>query len=365
MISIRELKHIDYLLLLSVILLLVSGWFVMYSASYQERLSTGIDYPQKQLIWMTVAILFFFSMLFIDYHFLLNISFILYAVVICLLILVLTIGESRFGARRWIGVGGFTLQPGEFAKICVILAITKYLVWDIEKRQTLRYIIICGLILFLPLFLIFKQPDLGTTLIFIPTVFVMLFTCGMRWSYIIGSGITWVLATPLIWTLLKGYQKKRLFAFLNPELDPYGAGYSLIQSKIAIGSGGIFGKGWLSGTQNRLNFIPERHTDFIFSVIGEEWGFLGAIAVLLLFFVIIACGFNIAKKAPDISGRLLAIGLTTMFGIQVGVNIGMTIGLVPVTGIPLPFISYGGTSLVVTMGMMGLLENVYMRRFMF
>lgn len=337
----------------------------MYSASYEERIATGIDYPQKQLVWMAIALAVFFIMLFVDYHFLLNISFIIYGLVIVLLILVLVLGERRFGARRWIGIGGFSLQPSELAKLGVILAISKYLVWDIDNRETLRYIVLCGIILFLPLIFIFKQPDLGTTLVFIPAVFIMLFIAGMRWRYIIVSGLLGASGIPFMWTLLKGYQKKRIFSFLNPEGDPLGSGYSIIQSKIAIGSGGLLGRGWLSGTQNRLNFIPERHTDFIFSVVGEEWGFTGAIVILTLFFIIIACGFNIIHKAPDISGKLLAIGIITIFSIQVGVNIGMTIGLVPVTGIPLPFISYGGTSLVVTMGMMGLLENVHMRRFMF
>lgn len=337
----------------------------MYSASYEECIATGIDYPQKQLVWVGIALAVFFIVLFVDYHFLLNISFIIYSIVILLLILVLILGEKRFGARRWIGLGGFTLQPSELAKFGVILAIARYLVWDIENRRAFRYILLCGMVLSIPLVLIFKQPDLGTTLLFIPTVSIMLFSAGIRWRYIITTGILGGVGIPFIWSLLRTYQKKRIFSFLNPESDPLGAGYSIIQSKIAIGSGGVLGRGWLSGTQNRLNFIPERHTDFIFSVVGEEWGFIGAVIVVILFFIIIACGFNIVHKAPDVSGRLLSMGIITIFTIQVSVNIGMTIGLVPVTGIPLPFISYGGTSLVVTMAMMGLLENIYIRRFMF
>lgn len=365
MISFKLIKNIDYFLLVAVILLLASGWFVLYSASCQERAATGIDFTQKQFIWIGIAVAIFFIFLFVDYHFLLNMSFIIYGIIIALLIAVLLLGNARFGARRWIGIGGFSLQPSELAKLGVILAIVKYLVSDIENRRTLKYIVFSGLILLAPLILIYKQPDLGTTLLFVPALFIMLFAAGMRWVYIIIVGITTIVGTPFIWTLLREYQKRRIICFLNPENDPLGSGYSVIQSKIAIGSGGILGKGWLGGTQNRLNFIPERHTDFIFSVIGEEWGFVGAAIVILLFFVVVASGFNIVRKAPDLSGQLLALGITTIFTIQVAVNIGMTIGLLPVTGIPLPFMSYGGTNLVVTMGMMGLLQNIYARRFMF
>lgn len=365
MISIRTFKNLDYLLLLAVVLLLIIGCFVLYSASLEERAGTGVDYTQKQVVWTAVAIIVFFVMLFVDYHFFLNISYVIYGITIVLLIGVLFIGDERYGARRWLGIGGFTLQPSELAKLGVIFVIVKYLAWDIENRKTLRYIIVTMLILSLPLMLIFRQPDLGTALIFLPTILILLFVSGMSWLYVIAGGILAVLGMPLCWNLLRDYQKRRIICFINPESDPLGSGYSVIQSKIAIGSGGIFGKGWLSGTQNRLNFIPERHTDFIFSVIGEEWGFFGAIVVLVLFFIIIASGFNIVRKAPDTSGQLLALGIITIFTVQVSVNIGMTIGLLPVTGIPLPFMSYGGTNLVVTMGMMGILQNIYVKRYMF
>jgi rod shape determining protein RodA len=251
------------------------------------------------------------------------------------------------------------------AKFGVILAVAKYLVWDIENRFKLKYIIICGIIVGIPSILIFKQPDLGTMLTFVPTICAMLFAAGMRWRYIIIAWALSIASAPFLWAHLRPYQKKRVFTFLYPEHDPFGSGYSVIQSKIAVGSGGILGKGWLGGTQNQLNFIPERHTDFIFSVVGEEWGFVGSLALVTLFFMVISAGFNIAHKAPDVSGKILALGITTIFGFQVSVNIGMTIGLLPVTGIPLPFISYGGTSLLATMAMMGLLQNIYMRRFMF
>lgn len=365
MIFFRELKNIDYFFLFTVMCLLISGWFVLYSASYQESLNTGIDFTQKQFVWIGIAVFVFLICLLIDYHFFINISFILYGIVIGLLLVVLLFGGAKYGAKRWISISGFTLQPSEIAKLAVILAVVKYLVWDIENRRNIKYIIFTGLIISLPLFLIFKQPDLGTTLIFVPTVFVMLFVAGMRWVYVVTVFLVTIVSMPMAWNFLRPYQKARVLTFFNPESDPLGTGYSIIQSKIAIGSGGIIGKGWFGGTQNRLNFIPERHTDFIFSVVGEEWGFIGTVIVIFLFFVVAASGFNVARKAPDVSGKFLAVGLITLFTVQVSVNIGMTIGLLPVTGIPLPFMSYGGTSLVVTMGMMGLLQNIYMKRFMF
>lgn len=365
MVRLKDLKSLDYLMLFAAILLLVAGWFAVYSASYEERLATGIDYSQKQFMWTCIAVAVFFITLVIDYHLLLKFSFILYIVILGLLALVLVLGDMRYGARRWISLGGISFQPSELAKLGIILAISKYLVADIDNRKSMRYIIFCGGLLLVPLILILKQPDLGTALVFIPTVVVMLFVAGMGWKWLVTMGTIGLLSMPCAWFFLKNYQKSRLLSFLNPEQDPLGAGYSVIQSKIAVGSGGLFGKGWLSGTQNRLNFLPERHTDFIFSIIGEEWGFIGAMVILILFFIIIAVGFNIAHKANDLSGKLLAVGLITMFSIQAAVNIGMTIGLMPVTGIPLPFISYGGTSLVITMATLGLLQNIYMRRFMF
>jgi rod shape determining protein RodA len=283
MISFRELKNIDYFLLVSVMCLLASGWFVLYSASQQEEIATGIDFTQKQFIWMSLAVFVFFVFLLVDYHFLVNISFIIYGIVIILLLAVLFFGGAKYGAKRWINIAGFTLQPSEVAKLGVILAVVKYMIGDMEDRHNFRYIVLTGAIIIFPLLLIYKQPDLGTTLIFVPAVFAMLFIAGMRWVYVVFGLVVVFVSMPVVWNFLRPYQKARVITFINPESDPFGTGYSIIQSKIAIGSGGIIGKGWLGGTQNRLNFIPERHTDFIFSVVGEEWGFLGVLFVVILF----------------------------------------------------------------------------------
>jgi len=365
MFRLKTIKNLDYLMLFASISLLLIGWLTVYSASYEQSLTTGINYPYKQFIWICVASVAFLSAITVDYHFLLKFSFYIYGIILGLLVFVLVLGRTHFGACRWLNIAGFSIQPSEFAKIAVILAVSRYLVLDIENRKSIRYLFISGIILIIPIIFILKQPDLGTTLIFIPILLVMLFVSGIGWKNILSIGVLGVLSLPSVWFLLRGYQKIRLLSFLNPDKDPLGSGYSVIQSKIAVGSGGLLGKGWFHGTQNRLSFLPGRHTDFIFSIIGEEWGFIGVIIILALFFIIIASGFNIARKASDLSGKLLAVGLVALFSIQTAVNISMTIGLTPVTGVPLPFLSYGGTSLVVTMTALGILQSIYIRRFMF
>ena len=365
MFSLRLLKKVDYLLLIVTILLLVAGWFVVYSSSLRETADTGVEYATKQLLWIGVGIVVFLIALSVDYHFWLKTSFVLYGIVVVLLLIVVFLGETRYGARRWLSLAGFNLQPSELAKIAIILSLTRYLVIEVTNREKFKYLFVALVMVAPVLLLIFKQPDLGTAIIFVPTILVMLFVAGIAWKYIITMAVIGGMSLPAGWFLLKEYQKKRLITFLYPEQDPLGAGYSIIQSKIAVGSGGILGKGWLGGTQNQLDFLPQRHTDFAFSVIGEEWGFVGALIILILFFLVIARGFDIAQKAHDLSGRLLAVGLITIFSVQVAVNVAMTIGIMPVTGLPLPFISYGGTSLLVTMASLGLLQNIYMRRFVY
>jgi rod shape determining protein RodA len=209
--------------------------------------------------------------------------------------------------------------------------------------------------------LIFLQPDLGTALVLIPILFSILFVCGERVKYLFITMCAGILSLPFLWHFLKGYQKDRLMVFINPNIDPLGAGYTIIQSKIAIGSGGLLGKGWLGGTQSHLKFLPERHTDFIFSVIGEEWGFVGAVALIALYALIIKRGLNIISNIDDIYGKAIATGVVTLITFQVLVNISMAVGLMPVVGLPLPAISYGGSSTVATLVAMGFLLSVSRR----
>jgi len=214
----------------------------------------------------------------------------------------------------------------------------------------------------IPFSLVLLQPDLGTALLLIPIFLTIMIMGGVKLRYIVGMVAIGIAGMPVFWHFLRDYQRQRLLVFINPNIDPLGAGYTIIQSKIAAGSGGLFGKGWLNGTQNQLNFLPERHTDFIFSVIGEEWGFLGAMGLVLLYFFVVKRAFNISMLTSDAYGRAIASGVGVMLGLQVIINIAMTIGLMPVVGIPLPLVSYGGSSLVATVVAIGLLLNVGMRR---
>jgi len=234
-----------------------------------------------------------------------------------------------------------------------------------NKKDTMRRpssLIVPCIIIGIPFVLVLLQPDLGTALLLIPIFLAMLVVSGASGKYVIGMIAAGILAAPFFWHFLREYQRQRLMVFISPNIDPLGAGYTIIQSKIAIGSGGLVGKGWLNGTQNQLNFLPERHTDFIFSVVGEEFGFLGASALVLLFFVLVKKAFVIANQTSDMYGRCIATGIGVMLAMQVIINVGMTIGLMPVVGIPLPLVSYGGSSLLATMIAIGLLLNVGMRR---
>jgi rod shape determining protein RodA len=287
---------------------------------------------------------------------------------------VLTVGRHALGAQRWLSIGILSFQPSEMAKLSVILVLGRYFS---DRRAALASrpshllellwsdMILPFLIIAVPLALIFKQPDLGTAILFFGIYVIMLVASGLRYRYIISFLLVCLALVPFGWHVLKPYQKDRLLVFLNPNIDPLGAGYTIIQSKIAIGSGLIFGKGWLSGTQNQLNFLPERHTDFIFSVIGEEWGLMGTLFLVSCYFVLIYSSFKVADQVKDRFGMQIAVGIIGIFALQVIINLGMVMGLCPVVGITLPFVSYGRTSFVVFLVMIGLLLNLSKRRTIF
>jgi len=355
----------DYGLVLITSLILLMGLFVIYSASYQKFVSSGANFSMRQLNSAAIGLIIAVAIFKIGYQRIIDFSYYLFGLNVIFLLLVLVIGDFRYGARRWIEIGSFAFQPSEFAKITFVFALAKYLgdvKADIEKPKALIAPFIMTAV---PMLLIFKEPDLGTALIFIPILLTMLLIAGARPKYlliIVGAGLACV---PLLWFFLKEYQRSRLLVFLNPNLDPLGAGYTIIQSKIAIGSGGLFGKGWLAGTQNQLNFLPERHTDFIFSVVGEEWGFIGGAVLLFLYYKLVDKGIRIAETTSDIYGKTLAYGLTTILVVHVIVNIGMVCGLMPVVGLPLPFVSYGGSFVIMSMACIGILENIKNKRKVF
>ncbi len=358
-------KDFDYRLLLLTVIICLIGLILLYSASYQMSLVSGVSFVVRQMIWAVIGLSALLIIANINYRKLVETSYILYVITLLLLVLVLFLGKVQLGAQRWLQLGSFVFQPSELAKVIIILVLAKYLGERDSRHQQIKKILVSLGIVVVPLILILKQPDLGTAIVFLPILFCMLYVWGTHLKYLLGLAGIGLVCSPFLWHFLRDYQRQRLLVFLNPNIDPLGAGYTAIQSKIAIGSGGFLGKGWLAGTQNQLNFLPEHHTDFIFSVLGEEWGFLGSIVLILLYLFLINRGLKIAGQTKDVSGKLLAVGVTAMLSFQIIVNIGMSIGLMPITGLTLPLVSYGGSSLLMTMISIGILLSIKMRRTVF
>jgi len=358
----RLYKDFDMALLVSVTSILAIGFLAIYSATLSRGLLFGESFVLKQLSSLVIGIFIMLIVINISYQKFIDISYLLHGINILLLLVVLFLSPARLGAQRWFSVGEFAFQPSEFIKLSLIMALANYLGSKKNEMDRLGSLFAPILLLAVPFTLVILQPDLGTALLLIPIFFTMLLVSGADLRHISAMMALGLMSIPFFWHFLREYQRQRLLVFINPNIDPLGAGYTIIQSKIAIGSGGLFGKGWLAGTQNQLNFLPERHTDFIFSVIGEEWGFLGALILILLYFFVVKRAFRTASSTGDVYGRLIATGIAVMLSLQVIINIGMTIGLMPVVGIPLPLVSYGGSSLVATLIAVGLLLNISMRR---
>ncbi|MFH2145843.1 MAG: rod shape-determining protein RodA [Candidatus Omnitrophota bacterium] len=355
----------DKLLIIVLTLLLIFGLAALYSASSQKITAGGKNFVINQIIWIILGAGIAFLITRVNYHSFLSVAYIIYAIQIIFLILVLFLGKTVLGAQRWINFGGIGFQPSEFSKIFTVLILARIVGDEPQRFQTVKGLITPFLIVIIPMSLIFLQPDLGTALIFIPIFLTMLWVGGIKIKYLGAAMSSIALCLPLFWQMLRDYQKDRLLVFLNPNLDPLGAGYTINQSKIAIGSGMFTGKGWLAGTQTQLNFIPERHTDFIFSVIGEETGFIGASIILILFLILILKALKVAETTKNISGRLIVAGMATILALHVIINIGMTLGLMPVVGMPLPFLSYGGSALITNFMAVGFILNVRKYRAMF
>ena len=353
----------DWTIVICTLLLVAIGISVIGSATHVNQ--TGITAQSmvlRQFLFFLINAVLVVLMSTFDYRRLKDYSKWIYGITILLLVAVMAVGTSALGAQRWIQLGPITLQPSEFTKFLMIVCMAKMMEGKIGKLNSFREVLPTFVYILVPTALVFLQPDLGTSLVYMAIYMGLLYIAGIRMKLVrIVLGIGLVLA-PFGWFALKEYQKQRILVFLNPNIDPYGSGYHIIQSKIAIGSGLIFGKGLFQGTQSQLNFLPENHTDFIFSVIGEELGFVGCMVVLFLMFMLIYRAIRIAYTARDNFGMLLAAGIATYFTFQIMVNVGMTTGIMPVTGIPLPFISYGVSALTTNMLAVGLLLNISMQR---
>jgi len=362
MLSRRQLQGIDRPLLGAFAGLLAMGLLVLYSASYHKAEIWGVAFVHRQMVWAGVGLLAAIALIWVDYHRWLEGAYWLYGLSILLLLLVDVAGVARGGAQRWLSLGPLTLQPSEFAKVSTILALTRFLGSRSKEERQWRTLLQAAALAGVPCFLILSQPDLGTAIVLVPVMVGMLLIWGIRWRILAGIAGAGLAVLPLAWLRLAEYQKSRLLVFINPDLDPLGAGYTISQSRIAIGSGGLFGKGWLAGTQSQLSFLPERHSDFIFSVVGEEWGFLGVTLVLAGFIFLFLRALSLTHQVRDPYGRLLVTGLTVMLAFHVAVNTAMTIGLAPVVGLPLPFFSYGGSWMLTCTAAIGMILSVAARR---
>lgn len=361
MIKRNLIRDFDVWLLGITVLILGIGVAVIYSATYDVE---GANYPARQSAWVGIGIIALFLGLLIDYKVVMRFAYLLYFLNVGLLLLVLASGRVVLGAQRWLHFGSFSFQPSELAKVTVIIVLARFL-GDRKGRLTPWGLACAFMLVFAPMIFVIRQPDLGTALVMLPILFVLLYMAEAPRRYLYGLVIAGLVVSPFFWFILKDYQKTRLLVFLNSNIDPLGAGYATNQARIAIGSGGLFGKGWLSGTQTHLHFLPENRTDFVFATVGEEFGFIGAAVLLGLYAFIIMRGLQIAQQSRDGAGKLLASGISMMLLLHVFVNVGMAVGIVPVVGLPLPLVSYGGSCLVTTLLAIGLLMNVRMRRFTF
>jgi rod shape-determining protein RodA len=377
----RWFRGIDFLFIMFLILLLAAGLFILSTASFNVYSGDPYHYVKLQAAWIVTGVLVAVLVAAVDYRKYSKFTWWLYGINIVLLLMVILFGQSALGATRWIKItSSITIQPSEFAKILIIITLADFLAKRQGKLNRYRDFIAPFIFVLVPMIFVYKQPDLGTTLVFMAIFVCMMFMAGANpWKFgslllggvlIIGIALWLHFSTNLPSWLhfaqgmplpLQDYQLKRLIVFINPSADNTGTGYNILQSIWAIGSGGLWGKGYRMGTQTHLNFLPERQTDFIFAVVGEEFGFIGAITLLFLFFIFISRAFSIMKNTTEPYGFLICSGIVSMLTFHILVNVGMSSGIMPVTGIPLPFISYGGSTLWSIMLAVGLLISISKR----
>lgn len=367
----RIIANFDWVLLGMVTLIVIIGLVNLYSTTHLGESDTRYDKMKEnfssQFRWAIIGVLFLIVAFIINYRLFEGMAYWVYFTFLILLVGVLIFGPAIHGAKRWLVMAGLRFQPSELAKIGLVLALAKYLSTNkVPKGYNFRELIIPAGIIMVPTLLILKEPDLGTAMLFILIGGSMLIFSGIRWHTLLGLIVSVGLLVPISWKFfLRDYQRDRLLTWLNPEMDPSAKGYHILQSLNAIGSGEFFGKGFLNSTQDKLGFLPEPHTDFVFAVFAEEWGFFGCFILLLLYFAIIVWSMSVALYSKDRFAAILAVGLVAIIFWHTFINIAMVIGLAPVVGMPLPFMSYGRSSLITMMIVVGLLLNVSSRRYVF
>ena len=361
----RSWFELDFVAVAAAAGLLATGLAFIYSASWRGE-ETGIvgAWFSRQIWWVAIGAAAAFALAAMDYRIWLRNAWWLYLASLGLLALVLGFGTKVYGAYRWLKVFGILVQPSEFAKVALVLVLARVLGGASARPGDFSSVALAVVLTAAPFALILKQPDLGTGMVLLPTAGFMLFAAGAKLRHLLGLGAAGALLSPLGWFALGNYQRERIMTFLDPSRDPLDSGWNALQSAIAVGSGGLTGKGYLSGTQNVLGFLPRTvsPTDFIFPVIAEETGFIGASLLLLAFAVLLTCYVRTAGTAKDPAGSLLATGIAGLFFCHVFVNVGMTIGLLPITGLPLPLVSSGGSFTVSTLAGFGLVQSVHVRR---
>lgn len=361
----RLLTYFDWGFACTILAMGCFGVLTIYAANALTPSPFRQTLHVRQLTWLAAGLGLMFLACTVSYRNLARVAYVVFGLNVALLLLVLVMGKAGLGAHRWIRIGPITFQPSEFMKLSLVLCLARY--FD-DRREVLHQpktmLLPAGLTLASAL-LVLKQPDLGTALLLLFNGTALMLLLGLRWRYLVPFAVAGGVLAPILWTFLKDYQRRRILVFVNPDMDPLGASYHIAQSKIAVGSGGAFGKGWLAASQSQLNFLPMNHTDFLFAVLAEQWGFLGGLVVLLVYVYLVTRGLQIASDSTDFFASLLAAGITCTLGIQVLINVAMVLGILPIVGIPLPLLSYGGSSLLVTMLSLGLLLNIHMRRFMY
>ncbi|RDV82862.1 rod shape-determining protein RodA [Ammonifex thiophilus] len=368
----RLKRSLDWTLIATTLLIILYGMVAISSATHatSPSVSDPLLYVKRQVVWVVLGWTAALALISWRYEELARYSWWVYGGAFLMLLAVLAVGHEALGAQRWIRLGPFIFQPSEFAKLALVISLGSFLAQREGKLHRLKDLLPVFAFVAPLLLLVMKQPDLGTSLVFVAITVGMLYVAGAPPRLLlslVGGGlflaVAWVWAHFRfgVWIPMKEYQLNRIIIFLDPWSDWQGAGYHVIQSQIAIGSGGIWGRGLYQGSQSQLNFLPEQHTDFIFSVVGEELGFCGSTLLLLLYFLLLFRGVRIMVEAKDTYGRLLAAGIISMIAFHVFVNVGMTMGIMPAAGIPLPLFSYGGSSMIVNLASIGLLENIYRR----
>jgi rod shape determining protein RodA len=355
----EKLIEFNWGFLLLLLLIASIGFAMLYSVAEGSFSPWAFRQAARFAVGMGIMV----SVAMIDLRLWMRLAYPLYGIALVMLVAVEVIGFVGMGAQRWLNLGFVSVQPSEIMKVTLILALARYFHGlTLEEVSRIRNLLIPLGLVGAPVALVVLQPDLGTAILLIATGAVLFFSAGLRWRYFILAGVSVLAVIPVVWSRLHDYQRNRVLTFLEPERDPLGAGYHILQSKIALGSGGIFGKGFMEGTQSQLNFLPEKHTDFIFTMLGEELGLVGGLVLLTLYFVVLMFSLNVALQCRNQFGRLVAIGVSMTFFFYVFINTSMVMGLLPVVGVPLPLVSYGGTAMLSLMFAFGLLMSVHIHR---